>query len=116
MSGDRSRVFAYVQRHEFEGLLFSDVSVFADLTEASQDSMEALRGIRTEFRTPEDINDGRETAPGKRITGLIPRYRKSIHGPLIAMATGLEKVRAECPRFDAWVMRLEALGSRQGNE
>ena len=108
-SWDQSRAFAYVQRHEFEGLLFSDTGAFAELTEASADSIAALRAIRAGFPTPEDIDDGRETAPGRRITGLIPRYRKRLHGPLVAIATGLEKMRAECPRFAAWVTRLEAL-------
>ena len=104
-------VFPYVQRHEFEGLLFSDVDSFSTLGLAGVDAacLQRLRQIRDHFETPEDINDNRNTAPSKRIATLIPRYRKRLHGPPVAEATGLERIRAECPRFNQWVTRLESL-------
>ena len=110
-SWDQRAVFPYVQRHEFEGLLFSDVAGFSTLGIPGIDAacLQSLRRIRDHFETPEDINDDRDTAPSKRVEALIPRYRKRLHGPLVAEATGLERIRAECPRFDGWVRRLEAL-------
>ena len=108
-SWDQTRVFSYVQRYEFEGLLFSDVSVFEGRIDVPVDSVKALRDIRTRFCTPEDINDDKDTAPSKRIKGLIPTYNKVVDGSLLAMEMGLSKIRAECPRFDAWVTRLENL-------
>ena len=107
---DPSRVFAYVQRHEFEGLLFSDISAFRVLADATPQSLQVLRGIRDQFPTPEDIDDGYDTAPSRRIQRAIPGYRKKTFGPLVAEDAGLEKIRAECPRFDRWVTRLESLG------
>ena len=107
---DRSRVFTYVQRHEFEGLLFSEVDAFADLLDLSASSMTSLYGIRAEFETPEDIDDGPDTAPSKRIMRLVPGYRKRTYGPLIAEKVGLETMRTECPRFHWWLHRLESLG------
>ena len=56
-SWNQSRVFAYVQKHEFEGLLFSEVSAFSDLIEASASSVRELERIRSWFSTPEEIND-----------------------------------------------------------
>ena len=109
-SWDQSRVFPYVQQHEFEGLLFSDVSAFASLISVPDDAVDALRGIRSQFPTPEDINDNSNTAPSKRIVKLIPRYQKVVDGSLLAEEIGLETIRAACPRFNAWVTRLEALG------
>ena len=103
-------VIPYVQRHEFEGLLFSDVNAFAIAINAPGDSVEKLRRIREEFQTPEDINDNRNTAPSKRIERVIKTYNKVVHGPLIARNTGLEVIRTECPRFADWVSRLESLG------
>ena len=85
---DRSRVFAYVQRHEFEGLLFSEDDAFAALLDASPQSVQSLHGIRAEFLTPEDIDDGPATAPSKRINQLIPEYRKRTYGPLLAEEIG----------------------------
>ena len=105
------RVFPYVQRHEFEGLLFSDVSVFAGLVEAPDGSVEALQNIRSQFQTPEDINDNKDTAPSKRIKKIIPRYDKRVNAPLLAVEIGLDKIRTECPRFNDWVTSLESLGS-----
>ena len=108
---DQRAAFPYIQRHEFEGLLFSDVDRFSTLGLAGIDDacQRDLQRTRDHFESPEDINDNRDTAPSKRIEALIPRYRKRLHGPLVAESTGLERIRAECPRFDGWVRRLEAL-------
>ena len=104
------KVFPYVQQYEFEGLLFSDVGVFANLVDAPEKSVEELRRIRTVFPTPEDINDNSDTAPSKRIVEVIPRYRKVVDGSLLGMKIGLDAIRSECLRFDGWVTRLESLG------
>lgn len=108
-SYDQSRVFPYVQRYEFEGLLFSDVAAFGDLVDAPTDLVVKLSAIRSNFETPEDINDGRETHPSGRIEGLMPSYQKRVDGPVLAGKMGLAAIRAECPRFDEWVRRLESL-------
>lgn len=108
------RVMPYVQRHEFEGLLFSDVRAFKVLPNIPPEAVRSLRNIRSAFTTPEDINDNSRTAPSRRIADAVPRYRKRVHGPLIAEETGLETIRAECPRFSAWLERLETLQDRIG--
>ncbi len=105
---DDGSVFPYVQMHEFEGLLFSDVDAFENLFHHGP--VAGLRLIRNQFRTPEEINDNKNTAPSKRIEKLIKSYRKRLHGPLLAETIGLERMRQECPRFDAWLRRLESLG------
>lgn len=112
---DRSRVFAYVQRHEFEGLLFAEVDVFETLLGVPPHTIDALRSVRSSFSTPEDIDDGQETAPSKRIESALPSYRKRRDGPPLAQEIGLEQIRAECPRFNAWVSRLESLGGAVGS-
>ena len=105
------KVIPYVQLHEFEGLFFSDVSVFAGLIEAPDGSVKALQKIRSQFQTPEDINDNKDTAPSKRIKKVIPRYDKRVNAPFLATEIGLDKIRTECPRFNDWVTSLESLGS-----
>ena len=107
------KVVPYVQRHEVEGVLFSDVEVFATQIDFPRDCVAALRAVREQFTTPEDINDSCETAPSKRIARAIPRYDKRLHGPILAEQIGLDRIRAECPRFDAWVRRLESLGTER---
>ena len=103
------KVVPYVQRHGFEGLLFSDVEVFATQIDFPQDCVPALRTVREQFTTPEDVNDHYETAPSKRIASVIPRYRKVLHGAVLAGKIGLDRIRAQCPRFSAWLTRLESL-------
>lgn len=108
---DQRRVIPYVQKHEFEGLLFSEVCAFSVLPTATEGSIGDLREIRSKFQSPEDINDDPNTAPSKRLKGVMPGYQKVVAGPLIASATGLDTIRAECPRFDAWLARLESVES-----
>ena len=113
---DSRRVIPYVQQHEFESLLFSDVDAFAAvLPGVSNEVVPTLRHIRSQFPSPEDINDNPATAPSKRIAGAVPEYRKVVHGPLIAGETGLDTIRRECRRFNAWMERLEALAERLGD-
>ena len=109
--GGHRVVLPYVQKYEFEALLFSDVSPFGELRNAPDGVVAALRTVRDRFETPEDIDDGRETAPSKRIRAVMPRFDKARQGHTVAGNIGLAKIRAECPRFDAWVRRLEALGT-----
>ena len=80
-SWNETKVLPYVQQYEFEGLLFADAKAFGGLIDIPDESVAALRSIRAQFPTPEDINDDPNTAPSKRIVDAIPRYRKSVHGP-----------------------------------
>ncbi len=106
---DSRKIFPYVQQHEFEGLLFSDVSAFSTLPDAPTDLQASLHEIRSQFPTPEDINDHQNTAPSRRILRLMPRYRKVANGSVVAEKMGLDVIRAECPRFNIWVKKLESL-------
>jgi hypothetical protein len=106
-------VIPYVQMYEFEGLLFSNVEEFQYVTDGwCSDVKNKLLEARNLFPTPEDINNNRETAPSKRILKIFANgeYSKTEHGPIIASAIGLAKIREECPLFNEWVTRLENLG------
>ena len=105
---DERYVLPYVQVYEFEGLLFSDVTAFERVF--SDPPIAKLSSIRSDFDTPEDINDSSETAPSKRIGRNIQGYQKAKDGPLLALEIGLDGIRRECPRFNAWLCRLESLG------
>ena len=107
--GREDRIIPYIQMHEFEGLLFSDVDAFRELDGADSQAINQLRRIGSEFQTPEEINDNRNTAPSKRISGVLRRYNKAVDGPMVAEQAGLETIRSACPRFNAWVSKLEEL-------
>lgn len=107
-SWDDRKVVPYVQKHEFEGLLFADVAAFAAVG-ANPAAIAQLAAVRAAFPTPEDIDDHPTTAPSKRIAGAVLGYKKNADGPLVANRVGLAKIRAQCPRFDSWLTRLESL-------
>ena len=109
---NESRVFSYVQQYEFEGLLFSDVDAFDTCVDLPVSATAELRRIRSQFETPEHINDDPMTAPSKRILSLIPKYHKRVDGPIVAESIGLNTIRGQCRRFNSWFTRLETLGHR----
>lgn len=102
------RLIPYFQKYEFEGLLFSDPEKLAHAISQPQLQSE-FQSIRAKFKTPEEINDSPETAPSKRILRYCPSYQKPYDGVLAAKAIGLAIIRRECPRFNAWITRLESL-------
>jgi hypothetical protein len=71
--------------------------------------IEALRTIREQFNTPEEIDDGEETAPSKRLLKLYKSYEKPTDGSLIAKRIGLDVIRNECRHFNEWMVYLEGL-------
>ena len=58
---------------------------------------------------PELINEGRETAPSKRIIKLIPEYDKVSVGADIAAINGVEFLKKKCRHFNDWITILENL-------
>lgn len=93
--------------HEFEALLFTDITAFEQWTD-DDEVLEPLRQIRA-TTSPEDINDSPRTAPSKRILAAMSGYQKTFHGPLIACDIGIDPMRAACPHFDRWLTALEGL-------
>jgi hypothetical protein len=104
------RFLPYIQLHEYEGLLFSDPTIFA--TSLRQPHLaHRFREMRDDFETPEDINNDPETAPSKRVAQVYPSYRKVLDGTLAARAIGIATMRQECPHFREWLAQLQALGA-----
>ncbi len=107
-SFNSNRFVPFIVMHEFEGLLFSDCAAFS--RGISKPELESrFQEIRDQFATPEEINDSPETAPSKRVEALVPGYQKPFLGNLAILEIGLERIRSECPLFDAWLMQLENL-------
>lgn len=104
---NQTKFIPYFQLHEFEGLLFSSPDIISDTL--GQTKKTELKKIRDGFKTPEEINEGEETHPSKRILKLFPNYNKPVFGSLIAGRTGLNQIRTQCPHFDMWLSSLSGL-------
>ena len=105
---DTSRFVPFVVMHEFEALLFSDCAAFCSAVYRPELEA-ALREIREQFGTPEDIDDSPQTAPSKRIMNLIPGYDKRFFGVIGTHQIGITGIRVECPHFHIWLSGLEAI-------
>ena len=108
---DERKSIPYVQRYEFESLLFSDLDAFSAAIEAREEGVARLSTSVRNISNPEDINDGPNTFPSNRIIEAIHGYDKRTHGPRIAAHIGIDIIRSKCPRFNEWLAKLEALGS-----
>lgn len=107
---DPARFIPFIQPHEYEGLLFSEVSKFGDVEPKWQGAISALKSVYCEFDNPEHINNSFDTKPSRRLEQILqPKYRKTRHGPLLAKKISLAKIEAECPHFHAWLNKLRAL-------
>lgn len=106
------RFIPYIQMHELEALVLAEPdnlsAEFLGRDDAVQQLKKSIAGA-----APEEINDGPETAPSKRIIKYLPEYdrRKRQAAPNVLCLTGLRVLRDRCPHFNRWLTRLEHLAS-----
>jgi len=105
---DSARFVPFVLMHEFEALLFSDCTKFAEGI-GRADLARRFQQIRDAFGSPEEIDDSPATAPSKRVARIVPGYEKPLLGVLAVLTIGLGSIRDQCPHFRGWLERLEAL-------
>ncbi|MBO0349555.1 DUF4276 family protein [Phormidium pseudopriestleyi FRX01] len=111
------RFIPYIQLHEYEAYLFSEPTCFDYLSSGRTQEIETLQAIASQYKTPELINDGLQTAPSKRIIAQFPDYgrAKSTFGPQLAERIGLQSIREHCLHFDEWLFKLESLDGQSSN-
>jgi Domain of unknown function (DUF4276) len=108
-SEKRSRLIPYVQRYEFEALLFAVPHQVVERMNGTDAELSAMQDAVRRSGSPELVNDSFETSPSHRMQKMFSGYDKKLHGPEIIGLAGLDAIRKECSRFDAWVARLEKL-------
>ncbi len=103
--GSPGNFLPFLALHEFEAWLFAAPEMLSRAM--AQPGLEAaLAAIRSQH-APEEINETPERAPSRRLLDLYPGYRKTLHGPAAAKRIGIERIRNECPHFNAWISALE---------
>ena len=112
------RFIPFIELHEFEALLFSDVNQFAAFFDNAASQIAALQKIVAGVQSPELIDDRQYTAPSSRICAQFPEYQRAKQrvGPQMAERIGLGNIRSQCPHFKGWLERLEQLGSHREPE
>ena len=104
----RSRFVPYIQLHELEGLLFSDISAFKNNFSNKECNFQAIESAIRDFSSPEEINNGPNTAPSVRLKKAIKGYEKELYGGFLADDIGLSTIRKRCPLFNQWIECLES--------
>lgn len=104
-----SRFIPYIQIHEFESLLFSDINVFRDNFDNNEMDFSKLEDAIREFKNPEEINSRPTLAPSKRLMDAISGYEKVVYGSCIAGEIGLEKILEKCPLFSKWFATIRSI-------
>jgi hypothetical protein len=103
----------YIQKYEFETLLFSDPSYYADYFDTTQAELDMKTIINSCGGEIEEINNSKETAPSKRMVNFFDKYDedfdKVFHGYSIIEEIGLQKVLEKAPRFRDWSEKIESL-------
>lgn len=99
----------YISLHEFETLFFCDLNVlkYEYVERSEQDSIDQLIS-KVSGMGPEDINQGPETAPSKRLMNAL-KYEKGSAVVYPLQEIGVDQMMQKCPHFRGWVERMLAV-------
>lgn len=97
----------YIQLHEIEALIFSSNKGFYELFDKNEADFTSLDHIIMEFPNPEDIDNGPDTAPSKRLKKAIPGYDKVLYGIGMLQTIGMETILAKCLHFKEWIEKIK---------
>ncbi len=88
------------------GLLFSDATILSEKLGVDKKSIDiTISQFNGEI---ERINNGRATAPSKRIENWVPSFKKTVNGIVIADEIGIDLMRKASPLFNNWVSQFES--------
>ena len=101
---DNSDIIPYIQRHEIESLMFSEIDGF-DFVIDEERKLKEIENIIIAYPNPEDINSRPEKAPSKRLEKIF-NYDKVIDSEMIFDFLAIEQIMDKCPRFKIWIEKL----------
>lgn len=101
---DEKFFFPYIALHEFEAMLFSDITKLEEVY--FENDLTALKKCIEIQGNPELINDGSETSPSKRIIHCIKSYDKANVGVDVLGRIGVEGIAEKCSHFSAWLRQI----------
>lgn len=107
--GQVPNLLPYVQRHEFEALIFANPQLVSDHF-GDTTGLKYLQQTLQQCGAPEEINHGFDTCPSRRLKRAFSAYDKVRHGAVLTEKIGLTILRTTCPRFGEWLTALENQG------
>lgn len=105
-----STFIPYIQLHEFEALLFVDISRLRTEYPLSSERIRILKEETDIYRDPEMINNSPTTAPSKRIIAAVEQdynYNKVQSGAAVTSAIGIEALLDNCQHFKEWIETIK---------
>ena len=106
---NNERFYPYIQKHEFEAVLFSNNKGFDSYYDSKIGKQTAK--IISKYINPEEINDSPQSSPSNRLKVIVPQYNKVLSGNIIALEVGIENIIEKCPRFAQWIDILVGLST-----
>lgn len=98
----------FIALHEFEAWYFANPVKVAEFF-GTPSVAETMEQASREAGSPENINQGKETHPSKRLERYGMGFRKTSAVALL-QEIGIDTIRIACPHFSNWLTRLEKLG------
>ncbi len=101
----------YIQLHEFEALLFVDITRLKTEYPLSSDRIQKLKEETDKYGDPEMINDSPMTAPSKRIIEAVEpyyHYNKVQSGVAVTSVIGIEALLECCQHFKEWIENIKS--------
>lgn len=105
--GDK-RFVPYLQLHEFEALLFTDLRQIGTTLNVEGEFDQLIKDC-VGCGGPEMVNGGPTTHPYARIEGFVKQHPKPELAQ-VAADIGLPALRVACPHFNSWLTTLEQPG------
>jgi hypothetical protein len=100
----KNRIIPYFSMHEFEALLFSNVSAIESILSLTEHTLDST--LQAFGDDPEKINTNPDKAPSKILLQTYVPYKKILHGCRIAKSIGIPRIREKCSCYDAWITTL----------
>lgn len=105
--GRAQRFLPYIQKYEFEALLFAVPVPLVEWLGGGDAELALLAEAVHRSGSPENVNGAVETSPSHRLRSIFKSYDKKLHGPEVLELAGLQEIRLHCPRFHHWLAQLE---------
>ena len=104
----------YLQLHEFESLVLCNIDGLVEIYPNSREELDALKAkLRESYGdNMELVDNGRETAPSKRIIQALGGkyyYDKPKSGTEVTQIVGIDALRGRCRHFHQWLQTIESV-------